>query len=97
VPGLTSNGLRWTCSGDFVARQCLQYRGVLPVCAEASVGRPDGAVLTAALAVVRGASGGGGQAGGLGRQGGALRCVVLLPRAALYLLSPARPRARPAH
>lgn len=52
VPAVTSNGLKWTCSGDYVARQCLQYRGVLPVCADASIGRPDGAVLTAALKLV---------------------------------------------
>ena len=53
VPGLTSDGLRWRCSGDYVARQCLQLRGVLPICADASVGGPDGAVLTAALKVAR--------------------------------------------
>lgn len=49
VPRLSTNGLRWQCSGDFVARQCLQYRGVLPVCADPSLGSPDGAILRAAL------------------------------------------------
>lgn len=52
VPRLSTNGLRWHCSGDFVARQCLQYRGVLPVCADPSLGSPDGAILRAALAEV---------------------------------------------
>ncbi|KAI8477220.1 MAG: pyruvate kinase [Monoraphidium minutum] len=54
VPGVTSDGLKWVCNGDFVARQCLHYRGVQPICADASVGRPDGAVLTAALKVAQG-------------------------------------------
>jgi len=53
VPRLSTNGLRWQCSGDFVARQCLQYRGVLPVCADPSLGSPDGAILRAALQEVR--------------------------------------------
>jgi pyruvate kinase len=50
---VTSTGLKWVCSGDYVARQCLQYRGVVPVCADAKFGRQDGAVLTSALRVVR--------------------------------------------
>jgi len=55
VPAVTtSNGLKWVCSGDYVARQCLQYRGVIPVCADAKFGRQDGAVLSSALKVVRG-------------------------------------------
>lgn len=54
MPGVTSDGLKWTCNGDFVARQCLQFRGVMPVCADASIGRPDGAILHAALEVVSG-------------------------------------------
>jgi hypothetical protein len=54
VPKLISNGLRWQCSGDFSARQCLQYRGVMPVCADPSLGSPDGAILRAALEVVSG-------------------------------------------
>ncbi|WIA28836.1 hypothetical protein OEZ86_011363 [Tetradesmus obliquus] len=49
VPRLSTNGLKWHCTGDFVARQCLQYRGVLPVCADPSLGSPDGAILKAAL------------------------------------------------
>eukprot|EP00775_Hariotina_reticulata_P003649 gene3649-3910_t len=49
VPRLSTNGLKWHCSGDFVARQCLQFRGVLPVCADPSLGSPDGAILNAAL------------------------------------------------
>lgn len=49
VPRLSTNGLKWQCTGDFVARQCLQYRGVLPVCADPSLGSPDGAILKAAL------------------------------------------------
>jgi pyruvate kinase len=49
VPRLSTNGLKWHCSGDFVARQCLQYRGVMPVCADPSLGSPDGAILKAAL------------------------------------------------
>lgn len=53
MPRLSTNGLRWQCSGDFVARQCLQYRGVLPVCADPSLGSPDGAILRAALQEVR--------------------------------------------
>ncbi|GBG00331.1 pyruvate kinase [Raphidocelis subcapitata] len=51
VPGITSDGLKWSCSGDYAARQSLQLRGVLPICADASIGRPDGAVLSAALRV----------------------------------------------
>jgi hypothetical protein len=53
VPRLSTNGLRWHCSGDFVARQCLQFRGVLPVCADPRLGSPDGAILKAALQEVR--------------------------------------------
>eukprot|EP00882_Tetradesmus_deserticola_P003032 GHRQ01003219.1.p1 GENE.GHRQ01003219.1~~GHRQ01003219.1.p1 ORF type:complete len:620 (+),score=293.12 GHRQ01003219.1:124-1860(+) len=49
VPRLSTNGLKWHCSGDFVARQCLQYRGVMPLCADPSLGSPDGAILKAAL------------------------------------------------
>eukprot|EP00878_Enallax_costatus_P004218 GHUV01004448.1.p1 GENE.GHUV01004448.1~~GHUV01004448.1.p1 ORF type:complete len:578 (+),score=172.79 GHUV01004448.1:112-1845(+) len=49
VPRLSTNGLKWQCTGDFVARQCMQYRGVLPVCADPSLGSPDGAILKAAL------------------------------------------------
>jgi pyruvate kinase len=49
VPRLSTNGLKWHCTGDFVARQCLQYRGVMPVCADPSLGSPDGAILKAAL------------------------------------------------
>jgi pyruvate kinase len=60
VPKLISNGLRWQCSGDFSARQCLQYRGVIPVCADPSLGSPDGAILRAALEVVSGVALGGG-------------------------------------
>lgn len=51
VPKLLNNGLKWRCTGDFVARQCLQYRGVIPVCADPSLGSPDGAILRAALNV----------------------------------------------
>ncbi|KAF6260927.1 pyruvate kinase [Scenedesmus sp. NREL 46B-D3] len=49
VPRLSTNGLKWHCTGDFVARQCLQYRGVMPLCADPSLGSPDGAILKAAL------------------------------------------------
>ena len=52
MPKLINNGLKWRCTGDFVARQCLQYRGVIPVCADPSLGSPDGAILRAALNVV---------------------------------------------
>ena len=68
VPRLSTNGLRWQCSGDFVARQCLQYRGVLPVCADPSLGSPDGAILRAALQEVR-------PQGGRGLQGSHLQCM----------------------
>jgi hypothetical protein len=54
VPRLTSDGLKWVYSGDSKARQCLQYRGVLPVCGDSSVGSPDGAILAQAFQYVSG-------------------------------------------
>jgi hypothetical protein len=46
-----SDRARWHRSRDTTARQCLQYRGVLPVCADANCSdAPDGALLHLALA-----------------------------------------------
>lgn len=49
VPRLTSDGLKWTYTGDSKARQCLQYRGVLPICGDPTIGSPDGAILAQAF------------------------------------------------
>lgn len=49
VPKLTSNGLKWMWTGDAQARQCLQYRGVLPILADPTIGNPDGAILEQAF------------------------------------------------
>jgi hypothetical protein len=54
VPRLTSDGLKWSYSGDSKARQCLQYRGVLPICGDPTIGSPDGAILAQAFQYVSG-------------------------------------------
>lgn len=53
TPTLVSDGLKWTCTGEGQARQCLLYRGCLPITADPSIGSPDGAILHYAVEKAR--------------------------------------------
>ncbi len=51
-PDIRSDGLKWTLLGEVQARQCLLYRGVLPIMADPDFALPGGAILDYAIAYV---------------------------------------------
>lgn len=56
-PDIKSDGLKWTLLGEVQARQCMLYRGVLPIMADPDFSLPGGAILDYAIAYVRGIDG----------------------------------------
>ncbi|GLC42008.1 hypothetical protein PLESTF_000110500 [Pleodorina starrii] len=52
-PDIKSDGLKWTLMGEVQARQCLLYRGVLPIMADPDFSLPGGAILDYAISYAK--------------------------------------------
>ncbi|GIL59097.1 hypothetical protein Vafri_14039 [Volvox africanus] len=52
-PDIKSDGLKWTLMGEVQARQCLLYRGVLPIMADPDFALPGGAILDYAISYAK--------------------------------------------
>ncbi|KAG2488957.1 hypothetical protein HYH03_012576 [Edaphochlamys debaryana] len=52
-PDIRSDGLKWTLMGEVQARQCLLYRGVMPIMADPDFSLPGGAILDYAIAYAK--------------------------------------------
>ncbi|KAG2439721.1 hypothetical protein HYH02_010599 [Chlamydomonas schloesseri] len=52
-PDIKSDGLKWTLLGEVQARQCMLYRGVLPIMADPDFSLPGGAILDYAIAYAK--------------------------------------------